>query len=235
MPTRAAQSWRMIILITCIAVGCATHDPGKAAAQGTPRPESAIVRVNLEVGGHCTGFAVDKRTVATAAHCLWLQRPQNWIQPTSLHVLAGYDRGEYSQHLRVLSYRIAADYTPGAGIATKSQGGDWALLKLNAAFRGAPLPLAGRGPSQGVTLSLAGYAGTRRHRLTRHAACTVQQVGGGRFLHSCPAGRGHSGGPMFAWADGVRVAFGIHVASNRVRGLAVAAAAIVNGRSRQPY
>lgn len=191
--------------------------------------------MNLEVGGHCTGFAIDKRTVATAAHCLWLARPQNWVQPTSLHVLTGYDRGQYSQHLRVLRYRIAADYKPGAGIAAKSQGGDWALLTLNKAFIGAPLPLAKRAPLKGVTLSIVGYAGTRRHRLTRHAACKVQQVDSNRFLHSCPAGRGHSGGPVFAWADGVRVAFGIHVASNRSRGLAVVAASILNGRGRQPY
>lgn len=214
---------------------CATHPVGMAYAQTRSQPENAIVRVNRETGGHCTGFAIDRRTVATAAHCLWLPRPRNWIRPTSLHVLAGYDRGDYRQHLRVARYRISADFLPDVGPLAPDQGGDWALLTLDKPFDGAPMPLAKAPPDRRTALSLAGFSGARSHRLTRHAPCRAVQFDGLRFSHDCPAGRGHSGAPVFAWSNGVRVAFGLHSASNAKRGLAVAAAAIRDGRSRQPY
>lgn len=50
--------------------------PVKASAEVND-PFSAVVRVNRELGGDSTGFAIDDRTVLTAAHCLWLERPRN--------------------------------------------------------------------------------------------------------------------------------------------------------------
>lgn len=214
--------------------GPALGGPAQAAAPGV---DSAIVRINRETGGHCTGFAVNRRTVVTAAHCLWLARPRNWIRPTSLHVLVGYDRGAFRQHLRVKAYRVAADFKPGVG-RKSGRGGDWAMLDLAAPFQGRPLPLAKGPPAIGRGLSLAGYSVTRRHRLKRHAACRVERLlgrGAVRFTHSCPAGPGHSGAPMFAWSDGVRVAYGVHTATNGKVGLAFAGYGVRTDRSRRPY
>ena len=75
--------------------------PVKAYAEAKGR-FSAVVRVNPEIGRHCTRFAIDARRILTAAHCLWLERPRNWTRPNSLRVLAGYDRGQYRQHMRVV-------------------------------------------------------------------------------------------------------------------------------------
>ncbi len=201
-----------------------------AFAGGLPGGDS-IVRVNRETGGFCTGFAVDERTVVTAAHCLWLARPMNWIRPTSLHILAGYDRGAYRQHLRVVEFRIGADFEPKG---RAGQSGDWALLKLDKPFAGPVLPFARRPAAVGDRFSAIGFAITRRHRLTGMADCRVRAVSSAAFVHSCPAGRGHSGGPMVGREDGRLVAFGVHVASGRDGGLAIAAGAISGGRARRP-
>ncbi|MEQ9124395.1 MAG: trypsin-like serine protease, partial [Alphaproteobacteria bacterium] len=112
----AAKRLPGIAFVAGLAALCTSH-PLAAAPAGPPAatgPEAAIVRVNRLTGGQCTGFCIDERTVATAAHCLWLERPRNWIQPTSLHVLTGYDRGAYRQHLRIKAYRVSQDYAPAA-------------------------------------------------------------------------------------------------------------------------
>ena len=72
-------------------------------------------------------------------------------------------------------------------------------------------------------LSLAGFSAARRHRLFRHGVCKVERLlgrGDIGFLHGCPAGPGHSGGPLFAWAGGARVAYG-GMAPTPVRAVAV--------------
>lgn len=220
--------WPLVAFLTAISYS------GHTQAESSS-PFSAVVRVNLETGGHCTGFAIDREHVLTAAHCLWLQRPRNWIRPTSLHILAGYDRGNYRQHLRVRSYAVAARYAPGAG--NSAQPHDWALLTLEGAFSGATLPLANRPPRRQGTYAMAGYASTRRHRLTRRVACMIREMGAGVFLHGCPSAKGESGAPMIGFEDGRRVAFGLHVASSRSAGLAVMAHTIRQGLNgaRRPY
>lgn len=150
-------------------------------------------------------------------------------------MLAGYDRGRYRQHLRVQSYRISAGYVPVAGPLDRIQGGDWALLKLDAPFDGAPLPLAKTKPTGRTALSLVGFSSGRRHRLTRHAPCKAVKFADIRFFHDCPAGAGHSGAPVFAFSKGRRVAFGLHTAANKRYGFAVLAEAMRTGKTRKPY
>ena len=103
--------------------------PVKAYADAKD-PFSAVFRVNREIGGHCTGFAIDARTILTAAHCPWLERPRNWIRPTSLHVLAGYDRGKYRQHMRVFEYRVRLDMRLSLAILIVQRiGRCWCLIR----------------------------------------------------------------------------------------------------------
>lgn len=207
--------------------------PSVKATADTNGAFDAVVRINREVGGHCTGFAVDANTVITAAHCLWLERPRNWIRPSSLHVLAGYDRGRYSQHLQVVAYRIADAYQPGGG----DPGQDWALLSLDRRFNGTPLPLADKMPRKGSTYMVAGFASTRHHRLTQQVGCRVLRRSNSAFEHACPTAKGVSGAPVIGWQGNARAAYGLHIASSRVSGIAVLAPTIRAGMStaRQPY
>ena len=221
-------------MLTCLLAFFPIVSGGLAYAAG---PDEAIVRVNREVGGHCTGFAIDRRTIVTAAHCVWLARPRNWVRPSSLHVLVGYDVGKFKQHLRVKSYRVAADYKPGRGRKSGS-GSDWALLTVTDRIQATPMPLAKSLPALGRKLSVVGFSSKRRHRLMRMPACTVKaftRTGPRAFAHSCKAGPGFSGSPMFAWSNGKRVAFGVHTAVGGGYGLAFAATGIRADFARRPY
>ncbi len=208
--------------------------PVKAYAEAKD-PFSAVVRVNREIGGHCTGFAIDARAILTAAHCLWLERPRNWIRPTSLHVLAGYDRGQYRQHLRVVEYRVPAGYAPKLG--NPDRAADWAVLVLDQAFSGAPAPLAVKPPRLNASFIIAGFANSRLHRLTRHVNCKLQRIGQRAFQHSCATAKGVSGAPILGWEGGARATYGLHVASSRVAGIAVTSASILKEfqTARRPY
>lgn len=191
-----------------------------------------VLRVNREVGGHCSGFAFDATTVATAAHCLWLERPRAWIRPTSLHVLLGYDRGDYVQHIRVTAYRIAAAYRADRG---PGQASDWALLTLDRPFLGAVPTLAPVPALRGAAYAVGGFGARRAHRAAWAVNCRATRVGPDRFAHSCPLAAGFSGGPVVGRRDGASMIFGLHIASDKTRGLAIPAAAIGQGEMRQPY
>ena len=73
-------------------------------------PWSAIGRVNKAIGGFCTGALIAPRQVITAAHCLWNKRTGRWLDASSIHFVAGYRRGGYLRHGKVVSYRLS----PGA-------------------------------------------------------------------------------------------------------------------------
>src|SRR4051812_29650311 len=63
-------------------------------------PWRAVVRVQTEIGGACTGALVGPRTVLTAAHCVFAPGTGARLRPGSIHVLVGYERGRYAGHGR---------------------------------------------------------------------------------------------------------------------------------------
>lgn len=97
------------------------------------------------------------------------------------------------------------------------------------------MPLAKLPPAIGERLAVSGFASTRRHALTHLAGCRVERADARLFIHSCAAGPGHSGGPVYGWSLGQRVAFGVHTASGGLKGLAVAGARVRDGQARRPY
>ena len=64
-------------------------------------PWRALGRVQLEVGGRCTGVLVGPRTVLTAAHCLFGPRSRQVVRPGTVHFLLGYHMGEWTARARV--------------------------------------------------------------------------------------------------------------------------------------
>lgn len=119
-------------------------DAARVSVDVARMPWRAVVRVQTETGGRCTGALIGPRAVLTAAHCLLGRATGRPVQPRSVHVLSGYDRGGFDGHARAVSFTAGPGFVDAP--ASAPPGADWAVLTLDAPL-GAPdrvLPLLHR-------------------------------------------------------------------------------------------
>lgn len=191
----------------------------------TAPPWNAVVKVQTNIGTRCTGALIGPATVLTAAHCLYNQRTRAMLQPGSVHVLVGYQRGGFRWHRLVSSYRAGPGYD-GAG--KPPQTADWARLELAEPVPSdvAPLPLATATPASGSPIAIAGYNQDRAQLLMADRECHIgivtQRPGGTLLLHDCSATRGTSGGPLLMSENGGWAVVGINIAAGELANVALA-------------
>ena len=221
-------------LAAALALAVSAAAVAQAAAQGADRrvpvdpnepPWNAIAKVQTNIGEHCSGVLIAPSVVLTAAHCLYNPHTRALLQPVSLHVLFGYQRGQYRWHRQVARIAVGPGFD---GTAGRPQPGDWARLEFTETVPVTPLPLVGGGIGSGLAVALAGYNQDRAQLLMADLDCHVLHVamppGGATFIfHDCAATRGTSGAPLLTKRDGGWAVVAINIAASRAQNLALSA------------
>ena len=181
-----------------------------ALAQTPEGAHPAIGRLNhagFRERMHCTVSLVGPREALTAAHCV------AGLPPEALHVLLGYDRGEYAEHLRVRSAHLA----PGADIAR---------LCLDGASAAPPFAQGAAAPGP---VAMIGYPRSRAHR-QRRRDCALRASDGTQARIDCAVEPGMSGAPVLAQGRVV----GVMSATSAETSLAALVAALPPGGCDPP-
>jgi protease YdgD len=181
-------------------------------------PWSSIGKLNNSVGGACTAAVVEQDKVLTAAHCIFNRRTNHFLLPSSLHILLGYERGEYALHALVGSYTVGPGYDPAREAATLRS--DWVVLNLIEPLPSKirPLQLVDQIPPQGSSLMIGSYARDRLHLMTVDKCQLLATLPGTPLLwHSCQVGLGSSGAPLLMMKGEAAIIVGIQVVIGRRR------------------
>jgi MYXO-CTERM domain-containing protein len=167
------------------------------------RPESGHPSVGLlrdQGGGFCTGTLVGKRTVLSAAHCIFPD------------LAYSFELGGKSYP--VVRARAHAGYT----IEREFDQHDIGVFILGETPPVDPTPIAGRAPSVGQEVTLVGFGvsgeeqddgGVKRIGKNRIEWVRPTEIGWTGTAASSTSCYGDSGGPSFAVQDGVEVQVGI--------------------------
>jgi len=145
-----------------------------------PGPEEAIARLNYagyRNFRHCTAVLTGPDRALTAAHCV------NGIPYDALHLLRGYDRGEWLEHMR----------PTGSGADDLSR--DVVTLCVGRDDSRPFVPVSRRPVQLGETVTVYGYGRPRVQVLNRVSCRITGRRPNAAFVLDCPLPRGASGAP----------------------------------------
>lgn len=171
--------------------------PADPVVEANEYPWSAVGKLNNGIFGSCSAVLISPHHALTAAHCLYFKFTRRFLPAQSLHVVFGFEKGQFRDHLRVTAYHVPSTYDPAKPHETLAH--DWALLFLARESATKPLPMARDvSPTAILNLMTAGYARRTPYRMTADRQCHfVGRSEESNLLYdSCHAPDGYSGGPV---------------------------------------
>jgi protease YdgD len=163
------------------------------------------------MGPFCTGAVIGPHQFLTAAHCLY-DKPTGRLLPAgSIHILVGYEKGEYRAHRVGSRYTIPTTFDPSLYTYPLSPKGwiaaryDWAIVYTDEPFPPdvKPLRLASTTSSLGTAVKIGGYTAERPYMMTADPRCRIGagSPDGMLISHDCVVHRGTSGGALLSGDD----------------------------------
>ena len=191
--------------------------PLAAASQEGPATVPAVGRLNhagYRERQHCTVSLIGPREAVTARHCV------EGLPPGDLHVLLGYDRGEFAEHRRVASVEASPDW-------------DIARLCLDAPAAVAPLGSSSDRPAPGEARA-RGYPRSQAHAQEEKTCHLAPMAGRPQAALDCPLEQGMSGAPVRVGEGEAARVTGVASASNARASLIVLLDALPEGGCDAP-
>ena len=146
------------------------------------------------------------------AHCLYNTRTARFMSASSIHILIGYEKGEYRAHRVASRYTIppaldpsAFTHRPDPKKLWTAAGYDWVIVYTDKPFprEVRPLRLASTIPSLGTEVMTGGYPIERPHMMTADPHCQITKISSDKKLivHNCVTHHGDSGGVLLSADD----------------------------------
>jgi protease YdgD len=162
-------------------------------------PWSAVGKLNNGAFGSCSAVLISHQYALTAAHCLFFKYTRRFLPAQALHLVFGFEHGNFRDHLHVSAYHVPPAYDPLRPYETLAH--DWALLEIAKPLKMTTRPLS---MAQDVSataimnLMTAGYAKRTPYRMTADRQCHFvgRTEESGLLFDSCESPEGFSGGPV---------------------------------------